>query len=181
MNKILVVIALLATGLSANASVIIGSGESFSTSFQLISDGDVFKETDAFWEVNLVFSAGPVDAAGIGLTLFENSDGTGQLVSGAFGFSNFDQVLFSGELGYFQDHDGSLTITNTGTGSVELTEIFVANFSGTLNPSAVAFATIVPSGTAVAAVPVPAAGWLMLSGLLGLVGVFRRNLRQPLQ
>ena len=33
----------------------------------------------------------------------------------------------------------------------------------------------------ISAVPVPAAGWLMLSGLLGLVGVFRRNLRQPVQ
>ena len=171
MNKILMMIALSVAALSTNASVILSTGDSYSTSFALVSDGDAFKATDNFCDINLSFASGPIASADVHLDLFENPNATALVLSDAIAFNNFDSFLYVGNQPFFSDHDGALTVTYTGAGSIELNEIFVANFSGTLDPSSVAFATIDPS---VSQVPLPAAGWLMLSGL-GLLGFVRRK------
>tara|TARA_R110002073_G_scaffold43636_7_gene121718 strand:- start:200 stop:721 length:522 start_codon:yes stop_codon:yes gene_type:complete len=170
MRKLLLAAALLATSFAANSAVTLHSGDAYFASFSLVSDGNAFKETDLFWDVGaLVNFAGP--SADLTVTAYEDIAGTQQVFSGAF------PSLFSGGRGYigsnddvFSDLSGSFRITNTGTNAVEVVEVVVSNFAGSIAPSFVATATITPS-----AVPLPAAAWLFVPVVAGLLRIGRRG------
>lgn len=170
MHKVLFAAALFAASFSAQSSVTLHTGESFFSSFSLISQGNGFKETDFFWDLGaLINFAGP--SAGVTLTAYEDLAGTQQVFTSPF------SILFSGGRSFlgshetlFEDFNGSFRITNTGADSIELVDVIVSNFAGDLAPSFVATATITPS-----AVPLPAAVWLFLPALLGLVGLGRKS------
>ncbi len=170
MRKLFLAAALLATSFAANSAVTLNSGDAYFASFSLVSEGSAFKPTDFFWDVGaLVNFVGP--QADLTFTAYEDIAGTQQVFSAAF------PNLFSGGPDYigsnddlFGDLNGSFRITNTGTNAVELVEVVVSNFAGSIEPSFVATATITP-----AAVPLPAAAWLLMPALAGLIGIRRRS------
>ncbi len=170
MYKLLFAAALFSASFSANSSVSLQTGETFFSSFSLIAQGNGFKETDFFWDLGaLINFVGP--SADVTLTAYEDIAGTQQVFSSAF----FN--LFSGSRSFsgsgdplFEDFNGSFRITNAGANSIELVDVVVSNFAGDVAPSFVATATITPS-----AVPLPAAGWLLLPALLSVVGLGRKR------
>lgn len=170
MHKFLLTTALLLTSLAANSSVVLLSGETFSSPFTLASVGSAFKETDFNWEAGVLINfAGP--SANATFTAYEDTAGAQEVFSSPiFGLFSGNRRFLGSNQDLFSDFNGSFSITNTGTNSIELVDVIVSNFAGVLLPSNVATATITPS-----AVPAPAAGWLLASTLLGLFGVRRRN------
>lgn len=178
MNKLVLSSLLISCSLSTQASVILQNGDSYSTAFTMQSMPDFYKLTDNYWEsiLELVDSANPPyeynGSGSVTLTLYENTDYTHQVFSWTEDSSNWMAdygIPFWGNDGLFNDLDGSLTVTYNGAGSAELHGIHISNFAGVLAPSNVARTSIYPT-----AVPVPAALWLMLSGI-GALGFLRKN------
>lgn len=168
MHKFVLATALLVTSLTANASIELLSGETYSSSFTLVSDGGAFKETDLYWDAGILVNfAGP--SADATFTAYEDTAGTQEVFSSTiFNLFSGNRRFLGSNQGLFNDFNGSFRITNTGANAIELVDVIVSNFAGTALPSNVATATITPS-----AVPIPAAGWLLGSTLLGLFGVGR--------
>lgn len=175
MSKVFTLIALLLTSFHANSSIVLNSGESFSSSFNLVSDGERFKVTDLFWEVYAEIEVFAFTSGELTLTVFEDSSFTTEIFSstnnlGSFAIDTINERKIGGANPFaFTDFDGSFIIENTGADPFGIHTITVANFAGSEIPSLAAFATITP-----AAVPLPAAGWLLISAI-GLLGTFRRN------
>ena len=180
MYKLIAAIAIVFTStltcLNANASVILNAGESFSSAFTLNSDGDKFKVTDFFWDAEVkVFN--PSAFGSLTLTLYEDTLGINQVYSSTSswvtGAGATTTSVFGSNDSLFTDFNGSFTLTNTSLrgDSLTLHDVTISNFAGTLGPSNVATTTITPS-----AVPLPAAAWLMLSGL-GVLGLLRRKIK----
>ncbi len=168
MYKSIFTAALLATSLNANSSIILNSGESFSSSFSLISVGEAFKPTDFYWDAGILMSF-TSPSANVSFTAYENTDFSGEFFSSEiFAPSSTERNYLGSYASAFDDKEGSFRITNNGTAQIELFDIIISNFSGSLLPSNIATTTITPS-----AVPVPAAIWLFTSGIVGLVGVGR--------
>jgi len=184
MKKTLLTAALISTSLSANSSIILQDGDSYSTGFNLTSVAEGNKFTDNFWEVivgiydrdNDPFRLPVVNPSTVTLTLYENTNLTNQVYSETLDtrdwFGDYG-VLFTDFNSFFTDLDGGLTVTYNGGTQATLLDISIANFAGTLTPSNIASIYIDPQ---VSAVPVPAAAWLFGSGLLGLVGFSRRKI-----
>ena len=176
MYKIIVATLILVTSLTANASVILNSNDSFSSSFTLSSDGGKFKDTDFFWDVFANVSLLSDTSGELTLTLYEDIAGTNQVHSSSASlfFSQlntpFSDLLGGGDNGLFADFNGSFTLENTGSSQIELFDVTISNFAGSLAPSNVATTTIVASTTVV---PVPAAAWLFGSGVFALFGLSR--------
>lgn len=169
MHKLILTSVLLFCSFTANSSLILQSGESFSSSFNLISEGEAFKETDFFWDAGILTSF--TGSASVTFTAFENTNLTQSFFSSEiFGLTSGVRSNLGSFDSAFTDFDGSFTITNNGVNDVELTDIIISNFAGSVLPSNIATVTITPS-----AVPVPAAVWLFISGLIGLVGFARRS------
>jgi hypothetical protein len=173
-KKYVSILIILFSGLgfsqNSQAAVILDSGDSFSSSFNLVSDGDVFKETDLFWDVLTTTQLIDSFQGNLTITMFENSDFTGFLQTYEDRISTFPRtVIAGGDEAYFTDLNGSFTIQNTGSSQIILNEITIASFAGNIPPSGVAFDTITPSP-----VPLPAAAWLMISGL-SVFGFLRKK------
>lgn len=170
MHKLFLAAALLVTSFAANSAVTLPSGGTYFGSFSLVSQAEGFKETDFFWDVGaLVNFAGP--SAALTFTAYEDIAGTQAVFSADF------PNLFSGGRDFigsydnlFVDLNGSFRITNTGTNAVEIVEVVVSNFAGSLAPSFVATQTIIP-----AAVPLPAAAWLFVPAVAGIFRIGRRT------
>jgi len=165
MIKFLTILTFLLSSFYANASIVLNNGESFSSSFELQDDGEAFKITDFYWEA-LAEVSRISDAPGeLTMTFFNNSN---QFVTPINNPINnpITEVLAGGFSPIFS-RSGSFTLTNTGTSQLEIFLVTIADFSGAIQPSNIAIDTITPS-----AVPLPAAGWLMLS-TIGMLGMFR--------
>ena len=168
MHKLILTSALVLSSFTANASIVLQSGESFSSSFNLVSEGEAFKPTDFFWDASVLTSF--TGSASATFTAFENTDFTQSFfTSEIFGLTSGVRSDFGSFDSAFTDLNGAFTITNNGVDDIQLTDVIISNFAGTASPSNIATVTITPS-----AVPVPAAAWLFGSGLLGLIGVARR-------
>ena len=144
---------------TAQASVVLQDGESFSTSFTMQSYPDIYKLTDNYWEsiLELVDSSNPPYAyngtGSVSLTLYENTDYTNQVFSWTEDSSNWLAdygIPFSGNDSLFSDLDGSLTVTYNGSGTAELFGIHIRNYAGSLAPSNVASASIYPTAGTIA-------------------------------
>jgi len=174
MFKNLFLAALLFTTFNSNASVVLNSGKSFSSSFFLPDNGEIFKINDFFWEVYAEMNLLSDTSGEVTLNVFENTDFSNPFFSAPTSINSPSNTVFSELIGggfspLFSDRTGSFIITNTGTSIIELVQVHVANFAGTTGPSNVAYAKVTPS-----AVPLPAAGWLMLS-TMGMLSIFRHK------
>ena len=169
MHKLILTSILLFSSFTAHASLILQSGESFSSSFNLVSDGQAFKPTDFSWDASILTSF--TGSASVSFTAFENADFTQSFfTSEIFGITSGVRSNLGSFDSAFSDLNGAFTITNNGVNDVDLTDVIISNFAGTALPSNIATVTITPS-----AVPVPAAIWLFGSGLIGLAGIARRK------
>ncbi|MDH5764378.1 MAG: VPLPA-CTERM sorting domain-containing protein [Gammaproteobacteria bacterium] len=102
------------------------------------------------------------------VTFVDNGDGTyGNPTPGVT-----PNMLFDWSVNLNIPVDATWDVTDNGNGTLT-----VASVSTTIMPSSAAFPGFHPTftGTLGSAVPVPAAVWLMGSGLIGLVGVARRR------
>lgn len=171
MYKLILTSALLFSSFTANSSIVLSNGESFSSSFNLFSEGEAIKPTDFSWDASILTSfSGTADVT---FTAFENPDLTQSFFSSdIFGITSDVRSNLGSFDNAFADLNGSFTITNNGANDIELTDVIISNFAGSIFPSNIATVTITPS-----AVPVPAAVWLFASGLLGLTGIARKNNR----
>lgn len=170
MLKTFLTSALLITSISAHSSIVLQSGESFSSSFNLTDDGEAFKITDFYWDAGILLNFSDT-SADVTFTAYEDTAGTQQVFSGSlFEPQSGLRTYLGSPMTLFSDLDGRFTITNNGTGDIEVIDIIISNFAGNTLPSNIATATITPS-----AVPVPAAVWLFGSGLIGLLGISRRK------
>jgi len=179
MFKKIILAVLLLTTYHSNATVVLNSGESFSSSFFLPDEGEIFKVTDFFWEIHAQMSLLSDTSGELTVSVFENTDFSSQsfLAPSPINFSSlntvFSSLIAGGDTPLFTDRTGSFIITNTGTSIIELSHIHVSNFAGNTGPTNVAYTKITPS-----AVPLPAAGWLMLS-TLGILGMFSDKKKKP--
>lgn len=187
MNKYIIVMASILFSLSVNGSVLLNSGDSFSAAFSMENTPDSYKLTDNYWEafVVLIDSANQPGSTGgdpgeVTFTLFENTDFSNEIYSETadsdYWLADYG-IPFWGEQGFFNDFDGSFTVSYVGAGIAELFDVSIANFAGELAPSNVAAAYIVANGTddtPTASVPEPSALLLMLIGIMPLL--FRRKL-----
>jgi len=182
MYKTIATAFLALTSLSANAAVTLGNGESYSSAFELVSYADAAKLTDNFWEVGLgvidennqPFSAPTGAPSYVTLTLYENTNFTNEVFSGTQNTRDWMGdygVYFWGNSSLFTDLNGSFTVSYSGDNNANLFEVVISNFAGSLAPSNVASIYIDPTPSAV---PLPAAAWLMISGL-GVLGLLRRK------
>ncbi|MDV3238638.1 MAG: VPLPA-CTERM sorting domain-containing protein [Gammaproteobacteria bacterium] len=106
------------------------------------------------------FSYTPVSGA-----LTDNGDGT-YTASYAFGFGPAPAVATTTTWDITQI-GSTITLTTLDTELDGINGTSFTNMFGTISP--------VMDGSAVSAVPVPAAAWLLASGLMGLVGVARKR------
>lgn len=186
MYKSTLAAVLLATSLTANSSIILQDGESYSSSFNLSSTANGSSLTDNYWEVvvaiydkdNDPFKLPVITASSVTLTLFENTDYSSQVYSQTLDTRDWIAdygVLFGGFNTLFADLDGSFVISYNGGQQATLLDVAVRNYAGSLAPSYIAQTVINPVASPV---PVPAALWLFVSGIIGLTGFsrFKRKL-----
>ncbi len=169
MYKLLLVATLLIASLSAKSAVVLEGGETFTSSFTLVSDGGAFKETDFNWDVGILLNFDEPSAAAT-FTAYEDALGSQEVFSSPiFGLFSGNRSFLGSNQDLFSDRNGSFSITNTGSASIELVDVVISNFAGNILPSNVATATITPSP-----VPLPAAVWLFASALFGIILPIRR-------
>jgi hypothetical protein len=169
----------LSCSFSSQAEVTLNSGESFQTSFELHADGNVFRISDYEWDVELMAfdSANPPGTYGgtgfITVTMYENIDYTGNVftITEDSGASSVFGGTFDSR---FSDWSGSMRISYTGTGVLELQLVTISNNAGNIGPSFVATTSFVP---VTSPVPWPPALMLFVPGLLatGLMVVRRQR------
>jgi hypothetical protein len=170
---------LLFSSFSGQAAVALNSGQSYQTSFALQSDGSAFKISDYEWEIEVtaVDSDNPPGNYGgtgfVTVTLFENVDFSSPVFN--FTVDSGASSVFGGSFdSRFSDLSGSLVISYTGSGVLDLQQITISNLAGAEAPSFVATTTFVPMASQV---PWPPAALLFVPGLLitGLAAARRRR------
>lgn len=181
LSRPVIAAALLLGAFGSQATVTLASGESHQTAFGLQSEGQYILSSDFFWDAQLqaVDSAATEPYSGTGVlsvSFFENIDFTGLVYSTSIDSSSaaFGAFLGGEFTPRFEDHTGSIRISYTGIGTVELQSITVSNRAGSQGPFFNATTTFEPMASPV---PAPPSLALFLPGLLVTAVVAARRRR----
>ncbi|VAX11740.1 hypothetical protein MNBD_GAMMA25-2156 [hydrothermal vent metagenome] len=156
----------------AQAALQLSTGDSFSSDFYLLDDGNYFKITDNWWDLLIDFTSASFDPAteNFNLSVYEGTGLTGaSKIFTSVNSTNINSLYYDFDFNFLADRTGSFLIDQV-NGDFSIESVTIATFGGSSAPSNVAVTIVTPS-----AVPVPAAFWLFASGLVACVGLVKRK------